>query len=74
MTKDKLKQLLAEQIGVEPEDLNDDDFFFEDLHMGASEITDFAQTLENAGFDTYEIDWGSLETIGDLAEQLDLHG
>ena len=71
--KDKLKQLLAEQIGVDPEDLNDDDSFLEDLHMGPAEITDFSQKLGEEGFDIEQIDWGTVETLGDLVERLDLH-
>ena len=65
---DKIKELLANHIGVEPEDINNDDFFSEDLHMTAADLTDFSQVLEKEGFHTSKIDFTEIETVGDLIE------
>lgn len=71
--KDKLKKLLAETIGVDPEDINDDDSFSTDLHMSASELSDFVHSLETAGFDTSRVDLTAVESVEDLLEALDIH-
>lgn len=70
LTRNKILELLAEQIGVEPEDLNVDDFFEEDLHMTNADLTDFAHKLEQFGLEPNEIDFGTIETLGDLFETL----
>lgn len=70
MMKDKLKKLLAETIGVEAEDINDDDSFLGDLHMSASDLSDFVHSLETAGFDTSAVDLTTLETVEDLVDAL----
>lgn len=71
--KDKLKKLLAQTIGVEPEDINDDDSFLTDLHMSASELSDFVHSLETEGFDISSVDLTATETVEDLLETLDIH-
>ncbi len=70
-TKELIKKLLAEHIGVEPEDINDDDSFVEDLHMNPSEVADFAEKLEEAGFETGKIDFMALESVEDMALSLE---
>lgn len=67
---DKIKELLASHIGVEPEDIDNDDFFQEDLHMTPTDLADFAQSLENQSFHTSKIDFNEIETVGDLIEIL----
>jgi acyl carrier protein len=69
--REKVKKLLAEHIGVEPEDINDDDAFIEDLHMNPSELVDFSEKLEIAGFDITKIDFTNLEKMEDLVEALE---
>lgn len=70
-TKEKVKRLLAEHIGVEPEDINDDDSFIEDLHMNPSELVDFSQKLEEAGFEISRVNFTDLEKVEDLVEALE---
>ncbi len=69
--KDKIKQLLAEQIGVEAEDINDDDSFAEDLHMSPSDLSDFVHSLANSGFDIGSVDLADIETVDNLLENLE---
>lgn len=74
LTTSQIKQFLAEQIGVEPEDLNDQDSFVEDLHMTNADLTDFSHRLEVEGVDPKEIDFASVETIEELIEALGVQG
>lgn len=72
ITAAKVKEFLAEQIGVEPEDLNDEDSFVEDLHMTNADLTDFGHKLEGADVSPSEIDFATTETLGQLIEVLGL--
>jgi acyl carrier protein len=71
--KSKLKELLADYLGVEIEDIDDSDSFSQDLHISALDLTDFVNSLKNHGFDTSTIELGDIETFEDLAGALDLH-
>lgn len=72
ITNQRVKEILAEQIGVEAEDLNEEDSFTEDLHMTTADLTDFAHKLEVAGVNPSELDFSTIETLGDLFETLGL--
>jgi acyl carrier protein len=67
---DKVKEILAAQIGVEPDDIHDEDLLAEDLHMSAYDISDFVHSLENNGFNIKDIDLTNLETVSDIVEVL----
>lgn len=71
--KEKLIKLLAEQIGVEPEDIKEDDSFSEDLHMSPAEFSDFLHVLTNSGFTVSSSDLTGIETVEDLLDILDIH-
>ncbi len=64
---------LAETIGVEEEDIGDDDNFSEDLHMNALELSDFVHSLSNLGYDTAKLNLAEIETVSDLLEALGTH-
>lgn len=66
----EVRNILAEYIGVDPEDINLEDSLADDLHMSASDITDFVQTLESKGFDISSLDLATFETFEDLVEAL----
>ncbi len=72
LTVHKVKELLSEQIGVDPGDLNDEDYFVEDLHMTNADLTDFTHKLESSGADASDIDFAESETLGELLETLGL--
>lgn len=65
-----VKSTLAEHIGVEPEDIEDDDSFVEDLHMNPTDLTDFIAKLEEAGIEVTEPDFSDSETIEEFIENL----
>lgn len=67
---DKVKQMLADYIGAEVEDIKDEDFLVDDLHMSATEIADFVDSLDNAGIDISKIDMSELEAVEDLLESI----
>jgi len=69
----KIIELLASQIGVEPEDIENDDFLGEDLHMTPTDMADFAQLLTRAGFITDNLELTELESVGDLIDALSSH-
>lgn len=69
----EIKSLLAEQIGVEADDIKETDSFLEDLHMGPSEIVDFSEALRKIGVDISKIDFADIETVGELLETFELH-
>lgn len=65
-----VKELLAQHLGVEPEDINDEDSLADDLHMSAPELVDFMESLREEGINTSSLDLPNLETVGDLVESL----
>jgi acyl carrier protein len=67
-----VKSLLAEMLGVDMEDINEEDSFTDDLHMGASEISDFLEKLDNSGIDPAGVNIKETETITDLIDVLGL--
>ena len=72
-TKDIVKKELASFLGTDPEDIEDDYSLTEDLHMKASDLTDFMQILTRMDYDTSEIDFTEIETFTDLVEALTSH-
>jgi acyl carrier protein len=66
----KIKKLLTEHLGVDPEEINEDDYFSDDLHMSATDLTDFTEILANSGFNTQTLDLTMIDTVGDLIEEL----
>lgn len=66
----KLKQILSDQLGIDPEDVKEDDRLVEDLHMRAPEITDLVEALSNEGFKTTDLELTEIETVTDLYEAL----
>ena len=69
-TKETVRQELANFLGIEPDDIEDDFSLTEDLHMKASDLTDFMEILIRMGFDTSEINFSETETFLDFIESL----
>lgn len=63
--KNGVLKLLSEHLGIEINDINDDDSLKEDLHMSATDLSDFVHTLIDKGFD---IDLNCLNTIETVSE------
>lgn len=70
---EKIKKLLANFLGVDADDIKDEYSLAEDLHMSASDLTDFIETLKNEGVDTASLVLTEIETFDDLIESLPDH-
>lgn len=68
--KKQVKRVLADHLGVEIEDIDVDDNFKDDLHMGAVQLTDFGQKLSDAGIEVENLDFNEIENLSDLFEAL----
>ncbi len=69
-TSQKIKNLLAEQLGLELEDISNDDTLNSDLHMRPSDLSDFTSTLESNGLDTSKLDFTQVETVEELIDAI----
>ena len=65
-----IKAKIAEQIGVEVEDINSDDTFSEDLHMSPSEFSDFLSSLSDLGVDAHSLEIASSLTVEELIDEV----
>lgn len=65
-----VKQILSEQLGIDPEDINLDDSLTEDLHMQAGELSEMIELLENNKLDASRLDLTEIETVSDLIEAI----
>lgn len=72
-TKEKVKRELAGYLGVDLEDIEDDTVLTEDLHMKATDLTDFMVKLGEDGFETADIDLTQITTFEDLVDALTAH-
>ena len=69
---DKLvKTIIAEQIGVEVDDIHMNDRLDEELHMRPSDISDLLLKLESEDLDIKEIDVTEISTVEELVTLLD---
>lgn len=65
-----IKDKLAEFIGADSDDIKDDDMLLEDLHMSASDVSDFYHDLENEGLNIGKIDFSEIQTVEDLVDSV----
>jgi acyl carrier protein len=65
-----IKKALADLMGIEPEDVENDYSLTEDLHMKATDLTDFMEILSKMDFDTNSVDFSEVETFSDLIDSL----
>lgn len=66
----KITGLLAEQLGVETQDIKPEDTFDGDLHMSAGDLTDFALTLQKNEIKVESIELGNFKTIGEFIDKI----
>lgn len=69
-TKKIVIKKLADSIGVNPEDIKDEDLLTDDLHMNPLEISDLLQSLKEEGIEINESKSGEIKTVSDLIEQI----
>jgi acyl carrier protein len=67
----RIINLLAEHLGVEPDDIQEEYTFTEDLHMNPADLADFVHYLKNSGINTETLDLPNLETVNDLIENIE---
>jgi acyl carrier protein len=72
-TKQKIKRELADYLGVDMEDIEDETELTTDLHMDAVALTDFMEILSKAGFDITQLDFTEIDTFLELVEALTAH-
>lgn len=72
-TKQKIKRELADFLGVDMEDIEDESVLATDLHMDAVMLTDFMEILTKAGYDVTQLDFTEIETFLELVEALTAH-
>lgn len=65
---DVVKKELADFLGIEVDDIEDDYSLTEDLHMKAVELTDFTEELSKKDYPTSELDFTEIETVLDLID------
>lgn len=69
-TKETVRRELSSFLGIESDDIEDDFSLKEDLHMKASDLTDFMEILTRMGFNTSDVDLTETETFLDFIESL----
>lgn len=69
----KVKRELTDFMGIDMEDIEPETDLREDLHMTATELTDFMEILKSSGLDTTKLDLTQIETFDDLTEALTSH-
>lgn len=67
---DKIVALLADQLGLETDDISKSDSFSHDLHMSSVDLADFAHTLEQSGYSITPDEISKFETVEELVEFL----
>ncbi len=72
-TKQKIKRELADFLGVDMEDIEDETELTTDLHMDAVMLTDFMEILTKAGFDVSQLNFTEIDTFLELVEALTAH-
>ncbi len=65
-----VKKHIAQYLGVEVEDIDEEDSLIQDLHMIPTDLTDFLETLNQEGVDTTKVDMTQIETVGELIETI----
>ncbi|CAC9924758.1 acyl carrier protein [Aedoeadaptatus nemausensis] len=76
MIKDKVLNIIAEQLNMEPEDLEPEMDFVDDLNQDSIELVELIMSLEDEfGIEVDEEKLEQVRTVGDvldLVEELDL--
>ena len=68
--KTTVKNIVSLMLGLDTSDLHDEDFLYDDLHMGPADLTDLSERLSEAGLNVEKLDFQETETLGDLIDLL----
>jgi len=64
----EIKKYLSEHLGIDAEDLTNDDNLKEDLHMNALEISDFLHLLSDKGISINFSQIAEIHTVQDIID------
>lgn len=65
--EDDVKAIIVEQLGVDPQDVNEEASFIEDLNADSLDLTELIMTLEEKfAFEISEEEAEKLRTVGDV--------
>ncbi len=64
----EIKKYLSEYLGIDSDDLANDDYLKEDLHMNSVEISDFLHLLKNKGVDLNLSQITEINTVQDIID------
>ena len=74
MEFDKIKEIIAEQLGVEEDEITPDTSFKEDLGADSLDLFEMVMALEeNYGIEIPTDDLGQLETVADVIDYIQSH-
>lgn len=68
--KNLVRVEIANYLGVDTEDIEDETVLTDDLHMTPTDLTDLVEILTSKGLDTAKLDMSTVETFGELVETL----
>ena len=71
--KQKVRRELADYLGVEQGDIEEDSTLRGDLHMSPTDLTDFFEILKAAGLETEGVELTEIETFEELVDALAAH-
>jgi len=69
-TEEKIKIILAEQLGIEKEEIHPEDSLRADFHMTSTDLTELMQRLLDLGFEEEKLNLSQIETVAELIETL----
>ena len=73
-SEERVKEIIAKELEVEPKDLSADKKFIEDLGADSLDIVELVMALEEEfGIDIPDEDADKLKTVGDAMEYLKSH-
>jgi len=72
-TRKKVLMILAEFLGIEEQEILDEDSFADDLHMTQSDFAEFLAQLDNIGIDSQTLEIDDSKTVSDLLEEIHLN-
>ncbi len=70
---DRIKKILADFLGVDADDIKNEYSLADELHMTASDLTDFVEALRASGIDTSSLVLTEIDSFDDLIENLSNH-
>ena len=72
MNKKEVLKLIAEYIGVEVDEIKEEDSFVDDFHMNPADFTDLLEKLSSEGEEIEKLKLREINTVMDLLEALEV--